>query len=163
MKKLLAMLLVAVMVVPFAIGALTVSAADDVVYTDVVDLLPQSEDGISSDTKAGYSLADGRLSLSRTADSTVAWPSIVYDVNKEVDLAETPYLHMSFETSGVGDRGVNGNIYYKVAGVADASEVAVQLSAISGNGANDYRDTSDLYLDFAEYGSLTSPQFQTQL
>ena len=156
MKKLLALLLVVVMVVPSAIGALAVLAEEAPVYTDVLNLLPQSEAEIRINGGVPtYSLSDGKLALTVSPESPIAWPSIVYDVNKEVDLAETPYLHLDFETSGVGDRGVNGIIYYKVVGVDDASEVSKQLSDIAGRGADDFRDTSDLYLDFAKYLGIT--------
>ena len=143
MKRTLALLLVAVMAITCTVAALSVSAEGDNVYTDKVNLLPNSETKISSDTKAGYSLADGRLSLTRTADSTVAWPSIKYDMAVELDLAKTPYLHMSFETSGEGDRGVNGHI-----DIADANDnvFQFQLSMLSGNSVDDFRDTDELYI-----------------
>ncbi|MCH5183072.1 MAG: hypothetical protein J1E00_02760 [Oscillospiraceae bacterium] len=143
MKRTLALLLVAIMAITCTVAALSVSAEGDTVYTDKVNLLPNSETKISSDTKAGYSLADGRLSLTRTADSTVAWPSIKYDMAVELDLAETPYLHMSFETSGEGDRGVNGHL-----DIADANDnvFQFQLSMLAGNSVDDFRDTDELYI-----------------
>ena len=147
MKRTLALLLVAVMAITCTLAALSVSA--EVAYKDVVNLLPASESAIQ--IYGGiptYSLKDGKLSLTRSEESPIAWPSIVYDVNKEVDLDETPYLHMSFETSGEGDRGVNGFIYYNV---NNGDEESVQLSAIGGNGVDDFRDTDDMYIDLAEY------------
>lgn len=142
MKKTLALLLVAIMAISCTLVALTVSA-EEPVYTDKVNLLPASEKDISSDTKAGYKLADGKLSLTRTEDSTVAWPSIVYSTNIELDLAKTPYLHMSFETSGEGDRGVNGHL-----NITDSKgdEFAFQLSMLAGDSVNDFRDTDERYV-----------------
>lgn len=150
MKRTLALLLVAVFAITCAIAALSVSA-ETPVYTDKVNLLPanQSDIRINGGTP-GYELKDGKLSISRTAESNVAWPSIVYDVNVDLDLAKTPYLHMSFETSGEGDRGVNGHIYLKD---ADGNQVGLQISAMGGNGIDDFRDTDDMYIkiDLAKF------------
>lgn len=152
MKRTLALLLVAIMAITCSLAALSVSA-DETVYTDKVNLLPANESEISI---AGgtpiYTLSEGKLSLTRAEESSVAWPSVKYTVNKEVDLTATPFLHMNFETSGVGDRGVNGHIHYTVDG---GDEVEVQLSAIGGNGVDDFRDTADMYIDLADYLDIT--------
>ena len=147
MKRTLALLLVAIMAITCTLAALSVSA--EVVYKDVVNLLPASESAIQVNGGVPlYSLKDGKLTLTRDGADSIAWPSIVYDVNKEVDLDETPYLHMNFETSGEGDRGVNGFIFYNV---NNGDEESVQLSAIGGNGVDDFRDTDEMYIDLAEY------------
>ena len=148
MKKTLALLLVAALAITCIVATLSVSA-EGTVYTDKVNLMPTSVDGIRDNQGGpGYALENGKLSITRTADSTVAWPSLIYDVNVEVDLTATPYLHMSFETSGVGDRGVNGHIMLKD---ANGDELDLQLSAIGGQGVNDFRDTAEIYPNLVDY------------
>ena len=148
MKKRLAMLLVAVFALTCAFTALSASAAS---YTDQIDLLPAEDEIKVNGGVPLYELKDGKLYLTRDGADNIAWPSIIYEVNLEVDLSETPYLHMNFETSGVGDRGVNGHINYSI---GDGEVVSAQLSAIGANNVDaidDYRDSADVIADLAKF------------
>lgn len=146
MKKRLAILLLSVMVLTCALTALSAAAAS---YTDALDLLPASEEIIKVNGGVPvYELKDGKLSLTRDGADNIAWPSIVYEVNQEADLSKTPYLHMNFETSGEGDRGVNGFLYYSV---DNGEEQSAQLSDAGGNGIDDFRDSADMMVNLANY------------
>lgn len=141
MKKRLAILLLAALILTCAISALSASAAT---YTDKINLMPASKDDIAI---AGgtplYSINDGSLSLTVSPESSIAWPSVEYLIDMDLDLSKTPYLHMNFETSGAGDRGVNGHL---VLADANGNEFPFQLSMLSGNSVDDFRDTADLYI-----------------
>lgn len=146
MKKRLAILLLSALVLTCVFTSLSVGAAT---YTDTVNLLPASQDDIKVNGGVPlYELKDGKLALTRDGADDIAWPSVVYEVNQEVDMSKTPYLHMSFETSGAGDRGVNGFIFYSI---GDGEEASAQLSDAGGNGIDDFRDTADMYVDLAKY------------
>ena len=152
MKRTLALLLVAVMAIACTLAVLTVSA-EGPVYTDKVNLLPASVNDIAiNGGELTYSIAaDGSLTLEKVAGTALNWPSIVYNVNKEVDLSATPYLHMSFineEGPEYENRGVNGLIYYTVDG---GEEQSAQISAVGGNDVDDFRDTAEMYCDFAKF------------
>lgn len=158
MKKVFALLLVAVMAVTCLCAALSVSAEET--YTDKVNLLPASEKDVSqaSDNgKVNFTVSNGQLKLVRSTESGIAWPSVGFDVNKEIDLSETPMLHMVFDvdpnsTADVDEGcGVNGIITYKVGD----EEKTAQLSAIAGRDVDDFRLSSDLFVKFPETGKIT--------
>lgn len=153
MKRTLALLLVAIMAITCTLAALSVSA-EGTVYTDKINLLPASVDVIEvNGGEPTYSIAaDGSLTLQKVTGTALNWPSIGYDLNVEVDLSLTPYLHMSFENEVGPDRdnrGVNGVIHYTVDGSLETQEA--QLSKIGGNDVNDFRDTADMYCNLSEF------------
>lgn len=114
----------------------------EAVYEDVVSLLPTDESLISrvAGGVADYSVdTDGSLHLSRAQEDTLSWPSIDIQVNKEVDLAETPYLHVVFTCDG---GSANGFLYYTIDGGAEQS---VQLSDLLTGTVNDFTSGQKLY------------------
>ncbi len=116
----------------------------EAVYEDVVSLLPTDEDQISrvEGGVADYSIdEDGSLNLARAQEDTLSWPSIDIQVNKEIDLAEMPYLHIAFTCDG---GSANGHIYYTVDG---GPEQEMQLSMLVTDTVNDF--TSGQKLHFA--------------
>lgn len=158
MKKVFALLLVAVMAVTCLCAALSVSAEET--YTDKVNLLPASKDDVSQASENGkvdFTVSNGQLKLVRSTESGIAWPSVGFDVNKEIDLSKTPMLHLVFDvdpnsTADVDEGcGVNGIITYTVGD----EEKTAQLSAVAGRDADDFRLSSDVYLDFAKFAETT--------
>lgn len=155
MKKRLAILLFSVLVLTCAIPALAASAAT---FTDVVNLLPESTDGIEQNDPNGtatFALTDDGLVLTRAAESQIYWPSIKYEVLEEVDLSKTPYLHLQFTCSSEGEnegRGVNGHVMYTVDG---GEEQDGWFSEIGGRDVNDYRGSTDAYFDFTKVANTT--------
>lgn len=155
MKKRLAILLLSALALTCAFTVLSVSAET---YTDKINLLPESTDVIVQNDANGtaeFSLSDGKLTLTRAAESQVYWPSIRYEVLKEVNLTTTPYLHLSFTCSSEGEydgRGVNGHVFYTVDG---GEEQDGWFSEIAGRDVDDFRGSADLYFDFAKVAKTT--------
>lgn len=123
----------------------------EAVYEDIVSLLPEAETQISRNQGiADYTIHDnGTLTLSRALDDTLFWPSVFIDVNKEVDLSESPYLHMDLSYLG---GSANGHLYYTVNGGA---EQYVQLSQLGNGTVNDFTSDQHLYIDLTEKLNLT--------
>lgn len=121
------------------------------IYENVVSLLPSEETQISLNQGiADYSINEnGSLTISRAAEDTLSWPSISIDVNKEVDLADSPYLHMDFTCEG---GCANGLLYYTVDGGAEQS---VQLSLLGNGTVYDFTDGQRLYVDLSKALELT--------
>ena len=116
-------------------------------YEYGADLMPDSADKI---TPAGGIAGveyheDGRFTLSRDAASSIAWPSVKVAVDKEIDLAATPLLHLEvFMNKGCA----NGHLYYTR---ADGSTGSVQLSQLVSGTVNDMTADTDIYVDLAAY------------
>lgn len=123
----------------------------DAVYEDMVSLLPEEESQISRNQGiADYAINEnGTLTLSRALDDTLFWPSVYIKVNKEVDLAESPYLHMDISYLG---GSANGHLYYTVDGGA---EQYVQLSQLGNGTVNDFTSDQHLYIDLTEKLNLS--------
>ena len=120
-------------------------------YEDMVDLLPEEESQISRNQGiADYTVNEnGTLKLSRALEDTLFWPSVIYPVNKEVDLSESPYLHMDLSYLG---GSANGHLYYTVDGGA---EQYVQLSQLGNGTVDDFTTDQHLYINLAEKLNLT--------
>ena len=123
----------------------------EAVYEDVTGLLPEEETQISRNQGiADYAIKEnGSLFLARAQEDTLFWPSIAVQVNKEVDLSESPYLHMDFACAG---GCANGLLYYTVNGGA---EQYVQLSMLGNGTVNDFTSDQNLYIDLTEKLGLT--------
>lgn len=88
---------------------------------------------------------DGSFTLSRDAQSAIAWPSVRVEVNRQIDLAATPLLHLEVEMA----KGcANGHLYYTR---ADGSTGSVQLSKLEHGTEYDMTDDTDAYVDLAAY------------
>jgi hypothetical protein len=88
---------------------------------------------------------DGSFTLFRDAKSSIAWPSVKVAVDKEIDLAATPLLHLEVEM----EKGcANGHLYYTR---ADGSTGSVQLSKLVHGTEYDMTDDTDAYVDLAAY------------
>lgn len=157
MKKRLAILLLFVFVLFCAVTALSAGAAT---YVDEVDLLPKTVDVIRQNSSeqngiVEFALVEGGLSLTRAAESQIYWPSIRYDVQEEIDLSKTPYLHLTFTCSAEGEnlgRGINGHVFYTVDG---GEEQDGWFSQIAGREADDFRGSADMYYDFTKVANTT--------
>lgn len=123
----------------------------ETVYENVVSLLPKDESQISPDQGiADYTVNEnGSLTISRAVKDTLSWPSISISVNREVDLAESPYLHMDFTCEG---GCANGILYYTADGGAEQS---VQLSQLGNGTVNDFTDDQRLYVDLSQALNLS--------
>lgn len=121
------------------------------VYEDCINLMPEEEAQISPDQGiADYVINEnGSLGLSRAAEDTLAWPSVLIETNKEVDLSDTPYLHMDFTCEG---GSANGWLYYTV---DDGGLQSVQLSQLVTDTPNDFTSEQRLYVNLAEKLNLT--------
>ncbi len=116
-------------------------------YEYGADLMPDSRDKITpAQGVAGVEYhQDGSFALSRDASSSIAWPSVKVQVDKEIDLAATPLLHLKV----LMDKGcANGHLYYTL---ADGSKGNVQLSMLVNKTVNDFTSDIDLYADLAAY------------
>lgn len=121
------------------------------VYENVVSLLPTEQAQISPNQGiADYTINEnGSLTLSRAAEDTLFWPSISIAVSKEVDLDDSPYLHMDFTCEG---GCANGVLYYTADGGAEQS---VQLSQLRNGTVNDFTSDQHLYVNLSEALNLT--------
>lgn len=116
-------------------------------YEYGADLMPESADKITPNQGvAGVEYhEDGSFTLSRDAKSSIAWPSVRVAVDKEIDLAATPLLHLEVEMA----KGcANGYLYYTL---ANGSSGHVQLSKLVHGTEYDMTDDTDAYVDLAAY------------
>lgn len=116
-------------------------------YEYGADLMPDSADKITpAQGVAGVEYhEDGSFTLSRDAQSSIAWPSVKVAVDKEIDLAATPLLHLEvFMNKGCA----NGHLYYTL---ADGSTGNVQISQLVNGTVNDLTSDTELYVDLAAY------------
>ncbi len=117
------------------------------VYEDAVDLLPEGESQITlNEGIVSFAISeDGTLRLARAAESSIAWPSVKITANKEIDLSETPFLHLSIAMDG---GYANGFLHYTTASGETGS---IQLSQLVNGVVNDFTSGIDCYVDLAEY------------
>ena len=88
---------------------------------------------------------NGSFTLSRDAKSAIAWPSVRVAVDRQIDLAATPLLHLEVEMA----KGcANGYLYYTL---ANGSSGNVQLSKLVHGTEYDMTDDTDAYVDLAAY------------
>ena len=116
-------------------------------YEYGADLMPESADKITpAQGVAGVEYhEDGCFTLYRDAKSSIAWPSVRVAVDKEIDLAATPLLHLEVEMA----KGcANGYLYYTL---ANGSSGHVQLSKLVHGTEYDMTDDTDAYVDLAAY------------
>ncbi len=116
-------------------------------YEYGADLMPDSGEKITpAQGVAGVEYhEDGRFTLSRDAASSIAWPSVKVAVDKEIDLAATPLLHLEvFMNKGCA----NGHLYYTL---ADGNTGSVQLSQLVSGTVNDMTADTDIYVDLAAH------------
>ena len=74
-----------------------------------------------------------------------AWPSVRLNVGGEINLAETPLLHLEV----LMNKGcANGYLYYTL---ADGTGGNVQLSQLVSGTVNDFTADMDVYVNLAEY------------
>jgi lysophospholipase L1-like esterase len=116
-------------------------------YEYGADLMPTSPEKITpAQGVAGVEYhEDGSFTLFRDAKSSIAWPSVKVAVDKEIDLAATPLLHLEvFMNKGCA----NGHLYYTL---ADGNTGSVQLSQLVSGTVNDMTADTDIYVDLAAY------------
>ncbi len=108
-------------------------------------LLPTAVSQVSQASgKADYTInADGSLTLTRAADSDIAWPSVKITSGKTINLSETPYLRMSLSHNG---GWANGLLYYTN---AYGTQNYIQLSQLIDGTASDFCN-ADVYVDLAK-------------
>ena len=115
-------------------------------YEFGTSLMPESRDQITpAQGVAGVEFHDnGTFTLFRDATSTLAWPSVKVMVNKEIDLAETPLLHLRVDM----DKGcANGHLYYTT---EEGVSGYIQLSMLVNESVNDFTSDLDVYANLAE-------------
>lgn len=121
------------------------------VYEDKVSFLPEDETQVSrNEGIADYVINDnGSLTISRAADDTLSWPSVRIDVNKEVDLSETPYVHLDFTCEG---GCANGHLYFTP---EDGVTRSIQLSQLVNGTVYDFTSAQRVYVNLAEKIGIT--------
>ncbi len=114
-------------------------------YADKQSLLPVSSAVISqNDGVVDYTVnGDGSLTINRSAESALAWPSIKVTCGQTIDLHETPYLHLKLQTNG---GTANGYLNYTDA-YGNSGEV--QISQMVDGTANDLAADTDIVVDLA--------------
>lgn len=115
------------------------------VYEDTHNLLPTDASQISANQGKADAVInnDGTLTISRAADDTLSWPSVAVAVNKEINLAETPYLHLAMSPSG---GCANGYIFYRL---GNGGEESVQLSTAVNGDVYDFTSPLKTYVNLA--------------
>ena len=116
-------------------------------YEYGADFMPQSAEQITAaQGVAGVEFhEDGSFTLSRDAASSIAWPSVRLNVGGEINLAETPLLHLEV----LMNKGcANGHLYYTL---ADGTSGYLQLSQLVHGTVNDFTSDTEVYVNLAEY------------
>ena len=116
-------------------------------YEYGADFMPDSAEKITpAQGVAGVEYHEnGSFTLSRDASSTIAWPSVRLNVGGEINLAETPLLHLEV----LMNKGcANGYLYYTL---ADGTSGNLQLSQLVSGTVNDFTADMDVYANLAEY------------
>ncbi len=134
------------------INELSVTAVDpatlppEPVYEHAVSLMPETAKDIAPahGTVDTTFHDDGTFTLARAAESDIAWPSVRVEVNKEVDLSQTPllFLRVTMEKGAA-----NGHLYYTAASGESGS---IQLSQLVGGTVNDFTSELKTYVNLAE-------------
>lgn len=124
-------------------------AGSEAVASSVEDgenLLPKKESELSqADGYANITINDnGSLTLSRGADSAIAWPSVKYTCSHAVDLSQTPYLHLKMRTAGGCGNG------FLAFTRADGTTSRMRLSEIVNGNTTDFTKDIDVYVDFSK-------------
>lgn len=112
-------------------------------YEKGQSLLPASTAAISQAEGIVDFTLDGALTLARSAQSDIAWPSVKVACGKTVDLHETPYLHLKMSTAG---GSANGFIHYTDAW---GNQGSVRLSELVNGTADDFASDIDVTVDLA--------------
>lgn len=131
------------------VNEMSVTATDGVpptkYYTDCESLLPDNTAVISqNEGVADYTInADGSLTLARSSESALAWPSVKIACGQTIDLHQTPYLHLSMTTNGGSG---NGYLNYTD---ARGNSKSIQLSKLVSGTVNDLAADTDVVIDLA--------------
>lgn len=135
------------------INELSVTAPDpatlpsEPVYDHAVSLMPETEKdiGLAEGTVDMTFHEDGTFTLARAAESSIAWPSVRVEVDKQIDLAKTPLLYLRVNMN----KGcANGYLYYTTAAGESKS---VHLSDLVYGTVNDFTTDVKTYVDLAAY------------
>ena len=135
------------------VNELSVTAPDpktlpsEPVYEHAVSLMPETEKdiGLAEGVVDTTFHEDGTFTLARAAESSIEWPSVRVEVDRQIDLSQTPLL---FLRVNMNNGCANGYLYYTDASGKSGS---VHLSDLVYGTVYDFTSDIKTYVDLAAY------------